>query len=232
MKIDVNPHTMFINDVDIFSYGALIEKFTVGGTEIENSIYQGVNRTGFNLLNSRFGMRQISVSIFLSAHDRRSLTLKKSKLDSLMWGKLELAMPDGFLYTAVLTSAGELTMLGSEGNQVIGLCAYSFTGIQHGELVRHVGNTVFCESTMPQTDCRLTCTANRAYTSLTIDTVTIRNVAQGDVLVVDGLNGRILQNGGPCSGNMSFLRFPSLTPGENNLTCPLTLTVEYYPTYI
>ena len=225
MMTDVKPHTMYINGVDIFTYGALVEKFTVGGTEITTNAYKGVNRTSFNVLSSQFGMRPISVSLFFQAHDRRSLTLKKSKT-------LELGLPDGFLYSAYLLTAGELTILGVEGNEVIGLCVYEFTGIQHGELVTHVGNTLQCESTMPYTDCRLTCTADKAYASLTIDTVTITGVEEGDILVVDGINGRILQNGGPCPGNMSFLHFPSLVPGENVLSCPLTLTVEYYPTYI
>lgn len=232
IKKNIAPHTMYINGVDVLSYGVLVEQFSVGGTKVKNETYQGMNRTSFNLLSSQFGTRPISVSLFISAHDRRSLTLKKSKVDSLMWGKLELALPDGFLYTATLVSAGELAILGQENNQVIGLCSYTFEGIQHDDLVTHTGNKVFCESTMPYTDCRLTGKANRAYSSLTIGTVTITGVSTNDIIVVDGINGRILQNGGPCAGNMSFVHFPSLVPGENNITSPLTLTVEYYPTYI
>ena len=64
------------------------------------------------------------------------------------------------------------------------------------------------------------------------DTVTITGVTAGDVLVVDGIEGRILQNGAPCAGNMSFLHLPALVPGENVFSCPEVLTVEYYPTYI
>ena len=93
------------------------------------------------------------------------------------------------------------------------------------------GQSFDCTSLIPETDVRLTCTASQAYASITIGTVTITSVAQGDVLVVDGINKRILQNGGPCAGNMSFVHFPKLVPGLNTISCPETMTVEYYPTY-
>lgn len=224
--------TMTVNGTDIFTYNALIEKFSVSGTEIKNETYQGVNRTNYNLLNSLFYMKTITISIFLSADTRRNLTLAKSRLDSLMWGKVELGLPDGFYYTATLQSTGELAIVGIDDNSVIALCEYTFTGIQHDPLVTSTGNTIDCQSTIPYTDCRLTCTASQAYSSITIGTVTITGVASGDVLVVDGINGRILQNGAPCAGNMSFRRFPSLTPGSNTFNCPEELTIEYYPTYI
>lgn len=223
---------MYVNDVPLSSYGAIVETFRVGPTQIANEVFQGRNRTGFNVISSTFGMREIAVNLFYKAKDRRTITLMKSKVDALLFGKLELALPDGFLYSSVLTNAGEMQILGVEGPGVIALCPYTFSGVRHDPLVKVEGNTVFCPSTMPKTDCRLTCTASQAYESITIDTVTITDVSAGDVLVVDGLNGCILQDGGPCAGNMSFMHFPALVPGENVLSCPEPLTVEFYPAYI
>lgn len=223
---------VYVNGEALSTYGAVVESFKVGPTQITNEVFQGRNRTGFNLLSSTFGRREIAVNLFYKAKDRRTITLMKSHVDALLFGKLELALPDGFLYSSVLTNAGEMQILGVQDNEVIALCSYTFEGVRHDPLVTVTGNTVFCLSTMPKTDCRLTCTASQAYTSILIDTVTITNVSAGDVLVVDGINGRILQNGGPCAGNMSFLHFPALVPGENVLSCPETLTVDFYPAYI
>lgn len=228
---DIDNATMHINGVNIADFGVLVESMKVGAIETSTDVYQGVNRTNFNVLNSTQYMRALSVNLFYSAPTRRELALIKSKLDNMMVGKLELWLPDGFYYSSYLVSAGEETILGVENNKVIALCAYQFKGIRHDKLEKVEANTVICKSTVPRTDCRLTCTASQAYASLQIDTVTITNVAQGDVLVVDGITGRILQNGGLCAGNMSFLHFPYLVPDENNLTCPEDLTVEYYPTY-
>lgn len=225
-------NTVFINDTDISKYGALLESFTVGGTAITNDIFQGRNRTNYNVLATTFGRRSISFSLFFKALTRRELTLNKSALDSMLYGKVELYLPDEYYYTAFVSSIGELNILGVNGNEVIALCSYTLEGIRHGELITSVGNSIFCESTMPFTDCKLSCKASAAYASLTVDTVTITNVRKNDEIVVDGINGRILQNGAPCAGNMSFLHFPRLVPEGNLLQCPETLTVEYYPTYI
>lgn len=223
---------MSINGVNLDTYGVLVESFTVGATEVTNETFQGRNRTGFNVLSSVFGMRSFTVSLFYTGKTRREITLKKSTVDAMLFGRLDILLPDGLHYDSVLESAGELKILGVQNDKVIGLCPYSFRGLQHDPLLTSTGNTVICQSTIPQTSCRLTCTASQAYASLTIDTVTITNVHQGDVLVVDGIEGRILQNGAPCAGNMSFQHFPALVPGQNTLSCPETLQVEYYPTYI
>lgn len=224
--------SMCVNNTDLAGLGVIVESYKIGPTEITNDIFQGRNRTGFNVLSSVFGMREIAVNLFFRGETRREITLQKSRVDGLTFGELELLMPDGLYYNAVLDKAGELQILGVQDNEVIAICSYTFRGICHDPLVTATGNTIYCTSTMPKTSCRLTCTASQAYASLTIDTVTITNVKAGDVLVVDGIEGRILQNGAPCAGNMNFMHLPALTPGENVLTCPEILTVEYYPTYI
>ena len=230
---DIRQATIYINGVDVYSeLGILVEKYSIGATPITNSVYQGGHSTSYNLLYSDFGRRSIKVSLFITAPTRAVLSGKKTALDAMLWGKLELLMPDGFFYTSVLKSAGELNPVGAEENQIIALCSYEFEGIQHGELVKSVGNTIICESTMPYTNCKLTCTASQNRASLAIGSVTITSVSANDVLTVDGINGRILQNGAPCAGNMSFTKFPQLVPGSNTITCAETLTIEYYPTFI
>ena len=224
--------TLFINGEDVSKYGVLVESFTVSGTTITNAEYQGVGRTHFNLLRQFYGQRTITLSLFYRAESRHDLTLTKSKVDSLLLGKCELFLPDGFYYTAVLDTAGELSILGREGAEVIGLCKYTLHGIQHEDMVTVLGNEVYCESTIPHTDCRLSCTASQDYVALPVGSVIITDVAEGDEIVVDGILGRILQNGAPCAGNMSFIHLPSLVPGENYFQCPEDLTVEYYPTFV
>lgn len=224
--------TIKVNDNDVAEYGAIVESYKVGGTSVSNDVFQGRNRTHFNVLSSVFGRRSIEVNLFFKAETRRELTLNKSALDGEMFGEVELFLPDGFYYTAVLKKAAGSEILGVDENEVIALCTYEFEGIQHDPLVSVTGNDVMCTSTMPHTDCRLICTASEAYEELEVGSVIITNVAEGDVIVVDGINGQILQNGAPCAGNMHFMHFPSLAPGMNSLTCVETLTVEYYPTYI
>ena len=230
-KQDIDNASMYINGVNIADFGVLVEQMKVGPIETSTSAYQGVNRTNFKVLDSIQYMRSITVNLFYAAPTRRELALIKSKIDNMMIGKLDLYLPDGFYYAAYLVSAGEESTLGVENNKIIALSTYTFKGIRHDPLETVQSNTVFCKSTVPKTDCRITCVASQDYDALTIDTVTITNVKQGDELIADGIEGRILQNGALCAGNMSFIHFPSLTSGDNTINCIEDVTVEYYPTY-
>lgn len=228
---DIDNASMHINGVNVADYGVLVEKMKVGAIGVDNTTYQGRGRTNFNVLSSVQNMRPIEVSLFFTAETRRDLSLIKSKIDNMLMGKLELWLPDGFFYSAYLVAAGDEQILGVEYNQVIALCSYKFEGIRHDMLETVNSNYVYCKSLVPKTDCRLKCTATADRASLVIGPVTITGVRSGDTLEVDGINGRILQNGALCAGNMSFIHFPYLVPGENTITCVENLTVEYYPTY-
>lgn len=239
---DILQATAYINGVDIYTVGALVESFKVSGTAITNTAYQGLDSTDFNVLSTTRGMRVITLNLFYKATTKRGLALKKAKIDNLIGdGKIDLALPDGFHYAAFLISAGEEQPLGVEGNELIALCTYTLQGIRHDDLKVFPVNSgahFECKSLIPLTDVRITTTAATAYEALTIGTVKITNVHQGDVLVVDGINKRIMQNGAPCAGNMSFINFPKLVPEDNVITCKsgsteitIPLTVEYYPTY-
>jgi phage-related protein len=232
---DIQQATMYIDGVDIYTVGALVKDFKVSATAIANTAYQGMDSTNFNVLSTVRGMRVITVTLFYKGTTKRELALKKAKIDNALGaGKVELYLPDGFYYSAYLTSAGEESVLGVEGQDVIAVCTYTLEGIRHDELETLTitsGQHFECKSLIPLTDVRLTCKATANRSSLTIGTVTITNVHANDMLVVDGINKRILQNGAPCAGNMSFVHFPQLVPGDNSITCVETLTVEYYPTY-
>lgn len=228
---DIADTSMEVNGVKLSTKGVITGEIKVGAIKVDNTAYQGRGRTNFNVLSSVQKMRQINVMLFYSETTKRDLGLKKSAVDNMLIGKLELKLPDGFYYSAYLDDAGEEQILGVENNKVIAAANYKFTGIRHDALETVNSNTVNCKSTVPKTDCRITCTATQDRASLLIDTVTITGVHTGDVLVVDGINGRILQNGALCAGNMSFIHFPSLVPGQNTIDCVETCKVEYYPTY-
>ena len=227
-----NKYTAYINDQDIRDFGALVESLKVGASPVTNHIYQGRNRTNFTELSYEIGMLPLTVSIFFSAGSRRELSVNKSRLDAALIGKPELLLPDGFYYTASLQSAGELAMLGQEDNQMIALCAYTFTAIRHDALRTVTGNTFRAEGTAPRMDAKLVCTASQAYSMIQVGTVIFHNVAQGDVLTADGINGRLLINGTPAAQRTTFMRLPFVVPGLQTISCPETLTVSYAPTWV
>lgn len=224
--------TMYVDDVDITTIGVILESYTVGGTEIINNIYQGRNRTNFNLLSKQFGRKQITVTVFFHAMDQHTVTLQQSQLTAMLTGVVDLALPDGFHYRSTLDEVGELSILGVDGKGCIAECTYTLSGIQHDKMQTVTGNTLYAQGTLWSMDCILTCKTSKAYTSIQVGTVTFKNVPRNTTLTADGINGRLLQNGTPTTGNASFTHLPYLVPGKQTITCPETLTVQYYPSYI
>ena len=245
---DIKQATAYINGIDIYDVGALVESFKVSGTSVTSTAYQGLDSTSFNVLSTIRGMRVITLTLFYKGKTKRELALKKAKLDNALGnGKIDLALPDGFHYAAYLTGVGEEQALGVEGNEVIAISTYTLQGVRHDDLetVSATSGVKFeCKSLIPLTDVKITVPANGAAGNYVIacteggGSVTVNSVGVHDTIVVDGINKRILQNGAPCSGNMSFIKFPKLVPGENTITVyyggvyrTKAITVEYYPTY-
>lgn len=84
---------------------------------------------------------------------------------------------------------------------------------------------------------RLTVVATKAYSSLTVFGVTIKNLTANVPFVIDGIDGKVTQNGVNAFLQTDIVEFPRLQPGINTIaitqpsgTTPtgVTVTVEHY----
>ena len=230
-------HDCVINGKPLATFaGASLLDYSIGETPVNPVAFQGINRTSWNLLDNFFGMREIALTVVFSAPDLRTAKLNRSALNAELFGKAELFIPDdGFHYTVACKSTGaeELIGIGQRNAQV--KSTYTFIGIRHDDMktiVLPVGATLYCLSTMPFTDCRLTAYPSAKGVNYQIGGAIFHNVNAGDVIVFDGIDGKITQNGVNAAANVSWIRFPQLVPGENTIQCTDPVTVEYYPTYI
>lgn len=216
--------------------GAAMLDYVIGGTPITNVIFQGMNRTQWEPLLSRFGMREISVTICFSGRSLREAKLGRSLFCQEVHEICELYIPDdGFYYRCSCKDFGseELVGIGDFSAQV--KSTFQFDGIRHDplETVTASDGVIYCRSTMPYTSARLTATVEENAESFQLGAATFPNVVAGDVCVFDGIDGKILKNGTNVSGAITWGgSFPALVPGMNEITCPAPVTVEYYPSYI
>lgn len=225
----------YINNVDPASYGVLpMLEYSVGGTKIENDIFQGRNSSNFNLLAGVFGRKPISFTLVYPGKTHREAKLLRSTVEGWMWGKIELFLPDGFYYTATLESIGDGMPEGVDGNQVLISVEYSFNGIQHDPLVtvENAAAGFLNPGTLPYADCICSVTVGAAADTYQLAGTIFQNVTQGEQLTVDGINGRLLRNGAPAPGNVTFSKFPQVTPGQNSFSALDPVTVQYYPCYM
>lgn len=228
---------LLINGIPLYQFGgcALLD-YSVGETELDNTTFQGINRTSWRLLRSAFGHRKIGLTIVFTARTLHDVKLLRSTLNGKLFGRVELFIADdGFFYDAVCESTGAEILIGIGEREAKIKSEYSFTGIRREALARATiqpGEMIYCRSTMPYTDCRLTATVGTAAAEYTLGGAVFKNVSAGDVLVFDGIDGKITKNGAPYAANVTWLKFPSLTPGLNQIAGNDSVTVEYYPCYI
>lgn len=225
--------TAHVNGEPLANFQALLNSFTVGPVETTSDYWQGVNRTNFALLKQQFGLRPIALSVAVMGDTYRDAAVMLSRLTGALWGVVELYLPDGFYYTCVLSSAGgEPELVGPGYGQTLLIKEYSLTGYRHDPMVTTTGPSVWCPSTTPQTDCILSVTVGAAADSYTLGGATFPNVTQGEQLVFDGINKRILRNGTSGAAGVEWVNFPYLTPGANTVTAADTVTVQFYPCYM
>ena len=211
-------------------------EFSVGETGLKNDTFQGVNRTSWSLLKAMFTRRTIKLTLVFTGPDLHSVKVLRSKLNSVLFGRSELYITeDGFYYDVVCNSLGAEVLVGI-GNATAQIKAeYTFEGVRRGPLKTETiagGSSFWCESTMPFTDCRLTVTVGTGASSYTLGGATFGTVAANDVLVFDGIDGKITKNGTNVAGTTSWVDFPTLTPGINTIEALDDVTVEYYPVFI
>lgn len=219
---------MLINGKSLSKYnGKLLMDYNVSGCELDVSVIKNKHRSSLRLLNASAGLKNLTLPIVFRGKDRAEASANKSMFEQEAFGKSELIMDDGLQYSVVLSSIGDSDYQGME----LVKTEYVFTGIRHGDYTKVVGNTVYCDSTLPYTDCILTTTVTSDSSNYKVGTVTFKEVTAGEVLTVDGINGRILVNGVPAAERADWIEFPKLIPGINNIQCADIITVEFYPAY-
>lgn len=219
---------MYVNGTSLAAFGGnLTMEYKYTPPTLTNDYFKGRKRSTFILLNSNFELGTLTCPVVFEGVDRFDVTQKKSAFEQIAFGQCDIDMEDGFSYFAFLDSIGEATYPSESLIEV----EYVFQCIRHGQYKTVDGNTVFCESTLPNTDCILSVTVGESGSNYVVGTVTFPNVTEGQQIVVDGINKRILVNGAPAADQAEWIKFPYLVPGENNLTCDDTMTVEYYPVY-
>ena len=228
---------LLVNGKPLDTYGAAaLLDYSVGETAISNETFQGINRSSWHLLKSIFGTRRIALTIVFTGEDRRAASLQRSKLNGVLFGASELFISDdGFFYDVCVESCGPEVLIGEGQRETKIKSEYSFVGTRRDALVRETisgGGSIFCKSTMPFTDCRLTVTVGSSASSYTLGGATFGSVTAGDVLVFDGIECKSTKNGANAAASVNWTDFPQLEPGMNTIAAADSVTVEYYPTYI
>nr|DAK87785.1 MAG TPA: tail protein [Caudoviricetes sp.] len=235
-----------INGHPLTEFGAECVDFTVSGTPIDNSYFQGINRSTWHQLKTIYGMRTITLKLVFIGSVTQNVMDNKSLFDAQCFGKSVLDLGDSTRSYSVMCDklgAAQIVSKAYAGglSPVLNLAMleadYTFKGICQdpsplGGTITPELNTIICGGTMPYIDCKLETTVGAASDAYHFGGAVWSGVAAGDVLVFDGIDGKITKNGQPYAGSVSWSEFPYLVPGTNTIEITDTTMVTYYPAFI
>lgn len=237
---------VLINGEPIQNYGAMaLLDYSIGETPIECETFLGKNRTTERLVDIQFLAREIELGLVFYGQTLRLAKLQRSKFNALLFGGFTIYIPDdGFYYRCFPVSLGEEKLVGIGDDSAAVEARVRCKGFRCDAEEIHVltdGTPLYCQSTMPRTDCILTVISSHTTNNYHLGGAVFSNVSAGDILLFDGVNGLIKRNGQDCAEDVTWTYFPFLVPGENAIsafdassqsTVNDTVTVTYSPTYI
>ena len=223
---------MFLNHLNAVEYGVrLLKGWSVKRGSTGASAVKSRMSAAFNVMGSEVSLKTITLPVTIKGRDQHEAAARLSAWEAaLAGGKVELQLPDGFLYDAYLKSCGEpsydLPWLISN--------TYVLEGVQRGPLLSlkaqpDVPFTV--KGTAPRIGCRIAATVPDGADSFSMAGVTFTGVAASDMLCIDGLTIRVLVNGAPGLQKCDIIEWPYLKPGLNTVPGDSAMTVDYYPIY-
>lgn len=238
---------MLINGVDIKTFNARLQTYSVGGTAVTNNTSAAESLVVLPALYYvNFGPRTLNITLTFfprtAGSDSRNTSIPERlhratdniiKFESLIVGKVvEIYLPDGYYYTALVQTLPAATFDATGEHDV----TYTFLAIRHlHEMSKTIApnGKITCLSNT-DTKCIITASFSQAHENVTLCDVIINDIAANDVVVIDSVNGLITNNGVNKFLDTEFYDFPLLSPGENIISCTAndaSLQVTYTPVF-
>lgn len=239
---------MTVNNIDISNYSARLLSYSVSGTTLTNNVSANTNLVKMPAMYStEYGTRTLTVTLTFSPHldgcsakgtditDRyAAATDNISRFEADIIGKkVEISLPDGYMYSSIVTSVSAAAFDGSGEHDV----TYTFNAIRHKPTVTAdvaPNGKIYCKSTTP-CKYKLVVTLSEQSSLIAVCGIVVINIAANTPLVIDGELGLITLGGVNKFLDSTLIEFPILYPGENIITCTNSqakIQVVYTPVFV
>ncbi len=239
---------MTVNNIDISNYSARLLSYSVSGTTLTNNVSANNDLVKMPALYStEYGTRTLTVTLTFFPRldgcsskntdiiDRYTVATDNiAKFEAEIIGKtVEIALPDGYIYTSIVTSISAATFDSSGEHNV----TYTFNAVRHKPTVTAnvaPNGKVYCQSTTP-CKYKLIVTLPEQSSLITVCGIVVINIAANTPLVIDGELGLITLGGVNKYLDSTLIEFPVLYPGENIITCTNSqakIQVVYTPVFV
>jgi hypothetical protein len=238
---------MTINGVDIGTYNARLLDYSVSGTAVTNSLSTADTLLRMpDLYSTTLAPRTLTIALTffpvqLGSDSKKTSIFEKlsraaeniTRFEADIVGKVvEIGLPDGYMYTALVTAIPAATFDGTGEHDV----TYTFSAIRHlhQETVSVVaGGVLNCKSNTT-TACKIIFSVPNDVSSATICKITINNISANSEIIIDSEKGLITADGNNKFLDTDFVDFPYLQAGQNIISCTAEnadIKVVYTPIY-
>ncbi len=239
---------MTVNNIDIANYSARLLSYSVSGTTLANNVSANNNLVKMPALYStEYGTRTLTVTLTFFPRldgcsskntdiiDRYTVATDNiAKFEAEIIGKtVEIALPDGYIYTSIVTSISAATFDSSGEHDV----TYIFMAVRHKPTITATvapNGKIYCQSTTP-CKFKLKVTLPEQSSMLSIMGIVVINISANTPLVLDGELGLITLGGVNKFLDSTLFDFPLLYPGTNTISCnnsQADIQVIYTPVYV
>lgn len=239
---------MTVNNIDIANYSARLLSYSVSGTTLANNVSANNNLVKMPALYStEYGTRTLTVTLTFFPRldgcsskntdiiDRYTVATDNiAKFEAEIIGKtVEIALPDGYIYTSIVTSISAATFDSSGEHDV----TYIFMAVRHKPTITATvapNGKIYCQSTTP-CKFKLKVTLPEQSSMLSIMGIVVINISANTPLVLDGELGLITLGGVNKFLDSTLFDFPLLYPGTNTISSnnsQADIQVIYTPVYV
>lgn len=239
---------MTVNNIDIANYSARLLSYSVSGTTLTNNVSANNDLVKMPALYStEYGTRTLTVTLTFFPRldgcsskntdiiDRYTVATDNiAKFEAELIGKtVEIALPDGYIYTSIVTSISAATFDSSGEHDV----TYIFMAVRHKPTITATvapNGKIYCQSTTP-CKFKLKVTLPEQSSLLSIMGIVVINISANTPLVLDGELGLITLGGVNKFLDSTLIDFPLLYPGTNTISCnnsQADIQVIYTPVYV
>lgn len=223
---------MKINQINIAEYGARLQNYTCGASELTSHYYTSAKSLYPVFLSAERGLRSLSITLELQGRTWQETALRISNLTALLTGRqVDLQMEDGFHYFAILQSVSQPEVVLPEKQFV----TFQFAALRHGELVAEAltqSGQIEVSGNLPA-DCILRVEADETRENIEVLGIRIARLEADKPMVIDGIAKTVTVENVNKLGETDLTEFPKLQPGAVQVEIPQGVRVElsYYPLY-
>lgn len=241
MSVEYHANDRRVGDICIINGKDTYEHFCAdlaSAEPISGSLSQeslvSVGNHDFTLLHQDFVHGELELVFYVGGTTKNVCDINCSRL--IMECKTCVVKWEGqeFEYASVLQSF-EVEESGIEFYNIVTL---KFTAIKRQPLVTLEVNAdlfMFNNIGTVASGLRIKVVPTTSLSRFVIGEIVIVNLSQGKEYIIDGILGKVTENGVNCFGRTNLIDFPKVQPGNNMLNTTISqaeVQIEYYPVFV